>query len=491
LDPCCTQDSPVCRVIQPDPPEELNQWQWKTKIIMTSGIHWFRRDLRLDDNTALNLLAKKAGKIYPVYIVGNPVGAQHWSGSRRQSLLCRNLQSLDRQLKNHGSQLIVRYGNPVDELDKLARRVGASHISYNRDYDPFGWSEETKVRIHFKEKELDILDAKDRVLHETTEVRTKAGKPFVVFSPFYNVWRGLEKPCPQTITAFFAPHPDPGSLPTPQYWGMENVPTPEAGTKGAEKRLQKFLDQGLVAYDDSRNLPSRPSSGISLDLRFGTISPRQAWDQINKMPDSSGRAAYLRQLAWREFFLHLLYNHPRVLHEEFDPKFIGMPWLDRPDQLLRWQEGMTGFPIVDAAMRELRSTGFMHNRARMIVSMFLTKDLHLDWRSGEKFFMQQLLDGEIASNNGGWQWSAGTGADAAPYFRIQNPWLQTKRFDRQGIYIKTWVPELKDVSPDKLWRHPETPLCSNYPLPMVDHAKEKKVTMEMFRRHLNRQVRQA
>lgn len=457
---------------------------------MTSGIHWFRRDLRLEDNSALNLLANKAGKIYPLYIVSGTSGAKHWSGDRRQSLLCRNLQALDRQLQNHGSRLIVRYGNPAKELIKLAKGVGASHISFNRDYDPHGWKEETMVRLEAKKLDLDILDAKDRILHETGEVRTKADKPFVVFSPFYTKWRELEKPSPQTVPARFARHTDPGTLPTPQYWGMNELPTPEAGVKEAEKRLQNFLQQGLEVYDEQRNLPSRPSSTISVDLRFGTLSPRQAWAQITEMPASAGRAAYLRQVAWREFFLHLLYNHPRVLHEEFDAKFIGLPWMDRPDHLLRWEEGMTGFPIVDAAMRELRATGFMHNRARMIVSMFLTKDLHLDWRKGEQFFMQQLLDGEIASNNGGWQWSAGTGADAAPYFRIQNPWLQTKRFDRQGAYIKTWVPELRDVAPDKLWRPPESALNPQYPMPMVEHAKEKEATMQMFRAHFERSKRQ-
>jgi deoxyribodipyrimidine photo-lyase len=194
---------------------------------------------------------------------------------------------------------------------------------------------------------------------------------------------------------------------------------------------------------------------------------------------------FINELAWREFYMQILWHFPEVLYQEFNPDYRGLPWDHDEARFRRWCDGETGFPIVDAGMRQLNATGFMHNRVRMIVSMFLTKDLHIDWRWGERYFMQRLLDGEIASNNGGWQWSAGTGADAAPYFRIQNPWSQTKRFDPQGTYIKEWVPELRDADPKQLQSPPDGlfPLARTYPLPMVDHSEERQRTLEVFKKH--------
>ena len=245
-------------------------------------------------------------------------------------------------------------------------------------------------------------------------------------------------------------------------------------------------------YGSTRDTPSlQGTSRISQDLRFGLISIRTIHAEVMKSRAAAKAAErvgidiYLKELAWREFYFAILHHFPNVLAEEFNPDWRGLPW-DAPNAHFEaWKNGRTGFPIVDAGMRELLATGFMHNRVRMITAMFLTKDLHIDWRLGESYFMQHLLDGEIASNNGGWQWSAGTGADAAPYFRIQNPWSQTARYDPQGSYIKRWVPELAAVDPKKFLEAPADgkPLAPGYPLPCVDHKSERERTLAIFKRH--------
>jgi deoxyribodipyrimidine photo-lyase len=264
----------------------------------------------------------------------------------------------------------------------------------------------------------------------------------------------------------------------------------ESGEKAARERMREFLDKGLARYGANRDIPSgRHTSRLSQDLRFGLISIRelhQACLQKADSLDAGGRGSamkYIAELVWREFYLQILWNYPEVLEHEFNPKYRGMKWPGTLVNFEKWKNGETGFPIVDAAMRELRETGFMHNRTRMIAAMFLTKDLHLDWRLGEQYFMQTLVDGEIASNNGGWQWSAGTGADAAPYFRIQNPWSQTKRFDPEAAYIKKWVPELRDVPAEKLMDAPPpgVRVAKNYPPPVVDHSVARDITLDLFK----------
>jgi deoxyribodipyrimidine photo-lyase len=246
--------------------------------------------------------------------------------------------------------------------------------------------------------------------------------------------------------------------------------------------MKEALSARIPDYDAHRDLPAVPgTSRLSQDLRWGTISIRELYQRAS----SCHSAQYLKELAWREFYFSILHHFPEVLAEEFNPDWRGLPWEGPGETFEAWKSGKTGFPIVDAGIRELLATGFMHNRVRMIVAMFLTKDLHLDWRLGEQFFAQHLLDGEIASNNGGWQWSAGTGADAAPYFRIQNPWSQTKRFDPQGEYIKRWVPELAGVDPKRFQAPPEDdrPIAQGYPLPIVDHGEERNRTLEIFKTH--------
>jgi deoxyribodipyrimidine photo-lyase len=269
----------------------------------------------------------------------------------------------------------------------------------------------------------------------------------------------------------------------------------EPGERAARERMKKALASILPMYGDRRNLPhGQTTSRLSQDLRFGLISIRELHHQcLQAMAAADGAAekknvqTYINELAWREFYFALLTRYPEVFEHEFNAEWRGLPWSYDEGALTRWKDGLTGFPIVDAGMRELQATGFMHNRVRMIVAMFLTKDLRLDWRLGESYFMQKLVDGESSSNNGGWQWSAGTGADAAPYFRIQNPWSQTKRYDPDGLYIKHWCPELRDVPATLLAAGPAasglTTLAKNYPAPMVDHAVERDRVLAMFTQH--------
>jgi deoxyribodipyrimidine photo-lyase len=275
-------------------------------------------------------------------------------------------------------------------------------------------------------------------------------------------------------------------LPTLAHW---NLPEPTAqilpsGERSARDRMKHFIDCGILqGYSANRNTPSgQTTSLLSQDLRYGLIGIRDLYARCAAIEKGS---TYIKELAWREFYFAILWFYPEVFEHEFAPDWRGLPWPGRDADFQRWATGTTGFPIVDAGMRQLLQTGLMHNRLRMITAMFLTKDLHCDWRLGEAFFMQQLVDGENASNNGGWQWSAGTGADAAPYFRIQNPWLQSARFDPAGTYIKKWVPELKDVPAPLLHEPPKPglPLAKGYPLPMVDHHTERDRCLAIFAKH--------
>ncbi|NNM29516.1 MAG: deoxyribodipyrimidine photo-lyase, partial [Akkermansiaceae bacterium] len=268
---------------------------------------------------------------------------------------------------------------------------------------------------------------------------------------------------------------------------------PAAGERAARQRLKTALDKRLATYDARRDLPAEDgTSRLSQDLRFGTLSIRTIYGKVEAARRASRSATkkdnlgkFIKELAWREFYMQILFHFPEVLELEFNQDWRGLPWDEPGEAFARWKAGETGFPIVDAGMRQLAGTGFMHNRVRMIVAMFLTKDLHIDWRLGEQFFMQTLVDGEIASNNGGWQWSAGTGADAAPYFRIQNPWSQTKRYDPEGTYIRRWVPELAGVDARKLFTPPPPgePVGPGYPAPVVDHKEERERTLAIFKKH--------
>jgi deoxyribodipyrimidine photo-lyase len=458
-----------------------------------TALHWFRRDLRITDNPALTAAATAAREVIPVYLLSRWKNHHRWTGSHRQEFLCGSLESLAHNLSSIGSRLVIRRGDAVDELLHLARETGAGAIFFNRDPDPFGRAVEERLTREGRAAGLEIKACQDACLHERSEVLTGNNEPYRVFTPYAKAWTKLPKTPPTGRLRALSTRAGIPSLPLPSLgtWGLSasgEILAP--GEKAARERLTTFLTRGLPGYGARRDFPAEPAtSRLSQDLRHGLLSIREVYARCRKraeeLPASerSNAQKYLSELIWREFYMSILWHFPEVLEEEFNPKFRGMDWPGKPEHFSRWTAGETGFPIVDAAMRELNETGFMHNRARMIAAMFLTKDLHLDWRQGEGYFMQQLTDGEIASNNGGWQWSAGTGADAAPYFRIQNPWTQTRRYDPEGAYIKRWLPELRNVPADKFFAPPESGrLAAGYPAPMVNHAAAREKTLELFAR---------
>lgn len=464
-----------------------------------TAIHWFRRDLRLSDNPALFHAAKEADRVVPVYIQSVWKGAHAWTGPGRQALLCGTLASLARNLEHLGAGLVCRRGDPRAELESLIRETKAEAVYFNRDPDPHGRAVEASIRELCHAYGIACQDYQEAVLHEPHEVLTGSGQPYKVYTPYSRNWFTLAKtpPLPVVKGLRLPEGLDRGRLPEPEDWGLE-APAEllrEPGEKAARARLKAAVEQSLSHYEERRNDPAADAtSHLGADLRYGTISVREVYHRAEeaRAAAETERArksihTFQKQLAWREFFMAILHHFPEVLETDFNPDWRGLEWDDPAagDRLERWKEGRTGFPIVDAGMRQLRETGYMHNRVRMITAMFLTKDLHLHWRLGESHFMQHLLDGEIANNNGGWQWSAGTGADAAPYFRIQNPWTQTSTYDPEGIYIKRWLPELAKVDPKRFLAPPApgTRLCADYVAPIVDHKVERDVTLERFKRH--------
>ena len=464
--------------------------------LKASIIHWFRRDLRIADNTALCRAAKPGLPVVPVYISSDWRGVHAWTGPNRQHFLCGSLESLAKNLETLDGRLIIRQGKAVDELRKLIKECRAVAVHFNADPDPFGKSVEKAVRELCAELGVECHAHADATLHGQDEILTQSALPYRVYTPYSRNWLGLPKPSPLAKPPALRTPAGIKSLPLPTVaaWDLE-IPAArivEPGERSARERLKRAIAGKIQNYAAKRDFPAQSgTSRISQDLRFGLVSIRTVYAEVMKAraaADVAGRAGidvFIKELAWREFYFAILHHFPNVLDEEFNADWRGLPW-DEPDQRFEaWKEGMTGFPIVDAGMRELKATGFMHNRLRMITAMFLTKDLHIDWKQGESWFMQNLVDGEIASNNGGWQWSAGTGADAAPYFRIQNPWSQSARYDPDGLYIRKWVPELAKTHPSRFLEAPKdgNPIAPDYPLPCVDHKTERERTLAIFKNH--------
>jgi len=476
---------------------------------MSVVIHWFRRDLRLADNTALNAAFQTGKPVVAVFVLSEWKSQHHWCGAARQEFLCSCLASLAAEIEAWGGRLIFRTGVADVVLEELVAECKADAIFYNRDPDPFGCVMEARVEKMAAGVGVRAMGFKDHVMHEKNEVLTGKGTPFKVYTPYAKAWSRLPKNAPENVRGEFAQTKiSTLSLPTLKTWSLKStLAEPLAGGEtAAQKRLARFLDGRIQAYNEKRDFAAvEGTSRLSQDLRFGTLSIREVFQKcqqlLGKTKDAGGRlgiATYVKELIWREFSFSILGHWPGVLEHEFQEQYRTLPWKARwrpedksawsrePDSKVdfdRWCAGLTGFPIVDAGMRELNATGFMHNRVRMIVAMFLTKDLHIWWMHGESYFMQHLVDGEIASNNNGWQWSASTGTDAAPYFRIQNPWAQTARFDGDGEYIKRWVPELRDMAPKSFCEppFPGTSLAKGYPPPMVDHREQRDATISLFK----------
>jgi deoxyribodipyrimidine photo-lyase len=459
------------------------------------ALHWFRSDLRLLDNAALAEAAARADAFAGVFVFDDRLLRSARVGPPRLRFLRDCVARLGEALAARGHALVVRRGDPVAELVKLARASRAGLVTWSRDYGPYARRRDARARAGLAAAGVEACEVKDRVLFESGEVRTQSGGAFRVFTPFRRAWlarlreEGVARTRPLRL-----PPPIPGlaadRVPDPAALGADAngaLHLPTAGEEAARRRLDRFLDGPLAAYGRRRDLVAEDgTSRLSPYLRLGVLSPRAcvaaALDAgARDAAAADGASVWLAELVWREFYHAILAEHPFVLRRSFRPEFERVRWNDDPAAWRAWCEGRTGYPIVDAAMRQLLATGWMHNRARMIVASFLTKDLLLDWRLGERFFMQRLVDGDPAANNGGWQWAASTGTDAQPWFRVFHPVLQGERFDPGGRYVRRFVPELRDV-PDRFvqrpWEAPRPP--AGYPPPLVDHAQRRLLALERF-----------
>jgi deoxyribodipyrimidine photo-lyase len=457
------------------------------------GIHWFRNDLRLRDNTALDALAARASEWLPVFVLDPRLIAGQRLETPRSRFLLACLARLARDLERRGVPLLVRRGVPEKVLPRLLQETGARLLSWNEDATPFARRRDRAVEQAVSRSGGEILSCVDRVVFRASEVRRAGGKPYAVYTPYRNAWwkRWMEdhrhptrpRRLPPPIPGFSA---DP--IPEPRASGnaLRARDLPTGGEEAARRRLDAFLTGAVRRYHEDRDRPDLDgTSRLSPYLRFGAISVRLCFARAEEAAHAEpalqrGVAKWLDELVWREFYSAILEEHPRVLRESHRREYDAIVWNEDPEGFEAWCLGRTGYPIVDAGMRQLRATGWMHNRVRMIVASFLTKDLLIDWREGERFFLEQLVDGDPASNNGGWQWSASTGTDAQPYFRIFNPVAQGRRWDPHGRYVRRWLPELGKVENKHVHAPWEAKLPSDYPPPIVDHAERRELALERF-----------
>ncbi len=462
---------------------------------MTPVIHWFRRDLRLHDNLALAAAFQSGAPILPVFIFDPAILKSDWSGAPRLAFLLKALTSLDESLQAWGGKLLIRIGDPRQSLPRLIQTTGARGLYFNKDYSPFAQKRDQQVA---RLVGIPVSAFDDAILQPPGTVVKDNGLPYTMFTPFKRRWLSYDKP-PITenylVGGCFHLMDDMGHIPSLQELGYGPIETdiPEASEKKAIVLLENFVQKAIGTYAERRNVlaadrnQAEPgTSYLSPYLRFGLISPRQVYWAAHHTAKNAlfiSVETWVSELVWREFYMHILHFFPHVMGSSFQRKYDQLAWRYAPAELEAWKAGMTGYPVVDAAMRQLQAMGWMHNRARMIVASFLTKDLLIDWREGERHFMQWLIDGDPAANNGGWQWAAGTGTDAQPYFRIFNPQSQSEKFDPEGVYIKRWVPELRDVPIRYIHDPHRMPIPPHqYPPPIVDHAlaRERALTAYQF-----------
>ena len=433
---------------------------------------WFRRDLRLHDNPAL-LAALEADEVVPVFVVDPALWTR--SGPVRQAYLAASLRSLDRSM---GGALVVRRGRPADELPRLVRHLGADSVHVAADFGPYGRRRDDQVESALAERDVPLVRTGSPYAVAPGTVRTGDGSGYQVFSPFHRAWEEVGRP-------------DPAEAPRAPSWASlqgDGIPAAEppsgvtlleAGEAAALEQWVHFRDQHLDDYDDARDVPGGDgTSRMSTYLRWGEIHPRTLLADLARRRSAAART-YRKELAWREFYADVLWHRPDSARRDYRSTIAGMEYDDPGPGFEAWKEGRTGFPVVDAGMRQLNATGFMHNRVRMIVASFLVKDLHVWWRHGASYFMERLADGDLASNQHGWQWVAGTGTDAAPYFRVFNPTTQGRKFDPDGDYVRRWVPELADLPANRIHEPQDVP---GYPAPIVDHAAERTEALARYER---------
>lgn len=457
------------------------------EMMPSRTILWFRRDLRLCDNPALLHAARDGRTVTPVFVLDPTLIAP--SGAPRLAFMYRALRSLNESLDGH---LVVRSGDPVSIIPELSAELMASEVVVSRDYAPYGRRRDGAVGNRLGELGVDFVGKGSPYAVPPGTVVKSDGMPYSVFTPFSKRWRqiGWADPVEPTDVAWFGAGDIP-SEPIPDEPAL-SCSLPEAGERAAHARWEAFIERGLETYDTLRNEPAVPgTSGMSPYLRWGQVHPRQLLADLDDLDDSPAHSVFRQEIAWRDFYADVLFHHPDSARHNLQSKMdkivldTGAAAHRRFDQ---WAIGRTGYPIVDAGMRQLLATGWMHNRVRMIVASFLVKDLHLPWQWGARHFMRHLVDGDIASNQHGWQWTAGTGTDAAPYFRIFNPASQSLRFDPSGDYIRRWVPELEHVPAPDI--HAPASSRAGLPLgaqaPMLDHGVERVEALRRYRDAMGR-----
>ena len=447
----------------------------------------FRRDLRLEDNTALiEALSQSIAGVYPCFIF-DPRQCQPHSYRSEPGLrfLLEAIESLAAALRVRGARLNVYEGKAEEVVERLGATLPIDAVYFNEDYTPFGLQRDASIRSACQRAGVACVSLPDALLHAPGQVLKKSGEPYTVFTPFFNAARSLSVARPSSLpgtTRFLVDEASIDGIPEAVTKSCSFC-SPERVKGDATSRSEAMAAlSGLRNYETERDLPAqRGTSRLSAHLKFGTISPRQAYWAIAQALGKEH--PLLRQLYWRDFLTHIAYHFPHVFGHAFKQQYERIGWVNDEGKFEAWKAGRTGFPIVDAGMRELNETGFMHNRVRMITASFLVKDLHIDWRWGERYFAQRLVDYDPCVNNGNWQWAASTGCDAQPYFRIFNPWRQQERFDPDCEYIKRWTPELAAFSPRQIHRW-EGELGCSYPAPMVDHssaANRAKLLFQMGR----------
>lgn len=459
-------------------------------------IVWFRRDLRLHDHPALTAALRDGAQVVPLFVFDEALLHGRWPAPNRIWFMREAVRSLADDLAERGSRLCVRLGKPEEAVPALAAEVGASALYVSRDYGPFARARDSRVAQALAKRGIRFAAKRGLLIHEPEDVLTGDDRPFTVFTPYRRRWESLPTrdvlPLPRHI-----PTPDGlkiGQLPSLATLGCDG-PTardiPEPSERAARARLAAWARGGLEHYDTRRDLLADDgTSRLSQDLHWGLLSPLEVLART--AGDGKGPTTFHSELCWRDFYHQILWHYPRVAREPFQARYHDLTWANNPEHIAAWWAGRTGYPVVDASMRQLVALGWVHNRARMITASFLTKHLLADYRVGERFFMEHLTDGDLASNNGGWQWAASVGTDAQPYFRIFNPTLQGERYDPDGEYVRRWVPELAQVPtkyihkpwtmPADTQREANCAIGKDYPAPIVDHAQAREVALALFQR---------
>ena len=463
---------------------------------MNAVIHWFRRDLRISDNTALSEAARQADRVIPVFILEPALRTGPDAGAARLAFLLQSLESLSNRLAETGCPLIIRQGRCEEVLPQVCRETGARAVFANKCYEPDELAGDRRLSEVLFAAGVEFKLFKDAVVWEETEILTQAEQPYTVFTPYSKAWKKRSLPKPRPLFACASsglaqPYKSDPWTTDPAVFGLPCTQSlPAAGEAAALETLRRFMAGPVFEYAATRNLPTvAGTSRLSPHLHAGTIGIRTILRELNRAragataEQKAGCEVFLNELIWREFYLQVLSNFPRVAKGAFRPEYDRLTWSENRAHFQAWCAGQTGYPVVDAAMRCLLATGTLHNRLRMIAAMFLTKDLLVNWQWGEEHFMRQLVDGDLAANNGGWQWCAGTGTDAAPYFRIFNPVTQGEKFDPQGEFVRRWVPELAAFPKETIhrpWEEPQQMAQAKYPPRMVRHEEQRERCLALF-----------